>query len=573
MISPHPLRALAQHIASRRWDSALIVLAMFVAVAALFATAQWAGGFVAMLVGSAPIESLAMNLAIGVGLIGIVTGASAVRDVLLVKTSAAFSSELRLRMLSSLVRQPASIGRLRSQGEALMRLASDIAVLHNALVRTLAIWVPSVVTALALIGGIVLTSPALAAATALLLAPMLAVIARAGTRLQGSVRLAQESVGELGAVISEALAGVREAKVFQREAALERRFADLSAGSVRQIVHEERLAVVQPAVVTFISFVGLCALVLAAAWWQRRGVIDAAGLTRFLVLLGLLVAPLQESIRSYSAVARVAALIERCREVLEMEVERDSDTARDLELRSGAVAYQSTIVEYPQTGFRLGPIDLSIGGGETVAIVGPSGSGKSTLLELIPRLGEPTSGVVTVDGADVRGLRFASLRSRCAFVPQEPYFFAGTIRENLLFARPVSDALSLTTVCRLAHVEEFVQRLPLGYEARLERGAANLSVGQRQRLALARAMLVDPAILLLDEPTAALDEESERLVIETLRTFTAGRTTLVVTHSARVLALAHRVVHLVNGRVVRVERGPRGDAAPITRDAFAARVG
>jgi ABC-type multidrug transport system fused ATPase/permease subunit len=350
---------------------------------------------------------------------------------------------------------------------------------------------------------------------------------------------------------------VREAKVFRREEALERRFAELSDRSVRQIVREERIAVVHPAVVTFVSFVGLCALLLAAAWWQRRGAIDAAGLGRFLVLLGLLVAPLQEVMRSFSAVARVTALLQRCQEVLDVTVERDSPSSSDLVDAMGAVEYERVTVEYPGTGFVLGPIELRIAPGETIALVGPSGSGKSTLLELLPRLGEPTRGAVLVDGVDVRELRYSSLRSLCAFVPQEPYFFAGTIRENLLFARPSSDRERLSSACRAAHVEEFVQRLPHGYDTRLERGAANLSVGQRQRLALARAMLVDPKILLLDEPTAALDEESERLLIESLRTFTRGRTTLIVTHSARVVALADRVVHVVAGRAVRVEPGPR----------------
>ena len=550
---------LLNHLALQRGQTLIAVLWLVVAAASLYALARWAGAFLPMLVSGAPFPTLWREALFGVVLLAVVTGSAALRDVTLVSLSAGFSSAVRLQMLAALVRQPAAVARVRSEGETLMRVAGDIALLHQALVRTLAIWAPSVVTSTVLLLMIIADAPALAGVMALLIAPMLMAIGGASGRLQGSVRLAQDQLAELGGAVGEALSGVREAKVFRREDALEQRFAALSNSAVQHLVREERVAVTHPAIVSFVAVTGLLALVLLAAWWQRRGSIDGAGLTRFLVLLGLLVGPLQESIRSFSATVRLRALFERCADVLVAPVERDPPGARSLGEGRGAVTFSAVTVRFRETGFVLGPFDLDIAAGETIVLVGPSGSGKSTLLELVPRLGDADDGLLCVDGVPVGDITLASLRAQCALVPQEPYFFRGTIAENLTFAVARKDDAGLHAACRAAHVEEFVHRLPAGYDTMLARGAANLSVGQRQRLAMARAMLVAPRILLLDEPTAALDEESEQLIVDAVRAFSVGRTTIIASHSARVLPLAHRVVRLVHGRVVSVERGARSD--------------
>jgi ABC-type multidrug transport system fused ATPase/permease subunit len=237
--------------------------------------------------------------------------------------------------------------------------------------------------------------------------------------------------------------------------------------------------------------------------------------------------------------------------------EREAADATAIEDAPGALSFRGVTVRHPGTGFILGPVELEVVAGETIVLVGPSGSGKSTLLELVPRLADPDDGAILLDGVELSRLSLDSLRGRCALVPQEPYFFAGTIEENLTFAAPHVDRRALHLACRAAHVEEFVQRLPQGYATPLARGASNLSVGQRQRLAMARAMLVSPRILLLDEPTAALDDESEQLLVDALRAFSDGRTTIIASHAPRVLPLAHRIVRLVHGRVVGIEAGMR----------------
>jgi ABC-type multidrug transport system fused ATPase/permease subunit len=286
-----------------------------------------------------------------------------------------------------------------------------------------------------------------------------------------------------------------------------------------------------------------------SAWLRARGAVGGEELVRYLVLLGLAVGPLQEVARSGGAAVRFLAVMDRVTEMLDAPVEADAPDVPRLPALRGAIELDAVVVDRRRTGFRFGPLSLAIAAGETVAIVGPSGAGKSTLLDIVARLVEPSAGVVRVDGCPVAGYRRDSLREQVALVAQEPFLFRGTLAENLRFARPAATDAEVARAARAAHVEEFANRLPQGYETMLDPRGANLSVGQRQRIALARAFLRDPRILLLDEPTAALDLDSERLLRDALRRFCAGRTTLIVTHRPSLLAIADRVVTMDGGAI------------------------
>ena len=475
---------------------------------------------------------------------------------ILVAIAADFSSALRLRMIASLLRQPADDARATARGDMITRLGTDIATLHQALVRVEAMWIPSVMTSLVLLIAILHTSAVAALAMAALIAPMVLVVHRSGRRHHESVQRVQENVAVLGTLADEALSGAREAKVFRRERALAERFEIASQRTARQVVREEQFAVTYPAVVTLVAAAGLGTLALVLVSSQRQGLLDATTLARLLALLALLVGPLQESIRTFPAVTRLATLLERCQQLLDLPVEMDPPGPIPPNAPLGRVSFEHVVVRRGATGFTLGPIDLVVDAGEWVAVMGRSGAGKSTLLELVPRLVEPSSGTVRVAGVDVRCLALDSLRSLTAWVPQDPYFFAGSLRENLLFAKPDASDAALRAACDAAHVTEFVARLPHGLATMLHPGGLNLSVGQRQRVAFARALLVDPRILLLDEPTAALDEETVQLFLAALRAFADERTVILVTHDPRVAALADRVVTIDCGGVVPTRGAP-----------------
>ncbi|MFN8582179.1 MAG: ABC transporter ATP-binding protein [Gemmatimonadaceae bacterium] len=524
------------------------------AVAAMYTLTWWAGVAARRVAAGQSLGGLALHLTLGVVIVASLTAASALRDLALAHMSATYSARLRSVMFQSLIRQPMSALRERSAGEAVTRLGSDITALHQALQRTLTVWAPAVATTVALSIAVIAVSPWLSAMTILLIAPVLAITSSWSGRLQSAVHASQDRAAQLGSLIAESLAGVREAKVYRREEAIGGHAADLSHQIFEHAQHEERAALLLPSIVTVAAFAGVCGVLLAAAWQFQRGAIDLGAFTRFLVLLAMLAGPLQESVRSSSAVGRFRALRRRCIGLIEsarVEVVADEPTDR----LGGGVRFSGTRVTYPATGFRLGPIDLDVRDGESIAIVGPSGSGKSTLLELVPQLVRASAGSIEYPGAT--RVSVSSVRQACAYVPQDPYIFAGSVIDNLRFARSDAALSEVLAACRAAHVDEFVRRLPDGYRTQLSHGGGNLSVGQRQRLAVARAMLVNPRILLLDEPTAALDIESETLLVESLASFSRGRTMLLVTHRPSLVVLAHRIVHMREGRIERIEPGPR----------------
>jgi len=192
--------------------------------------------------------------------------------------------------------------------------------------------------------------------------------------------------------------------------------------------------------------------------------------------------------------------------------------------------------------------------GEMIALVGPSGAGKTTLVSLLPRLYDVTAGRVLVDGVDVRSVTLASLRAQIAIVPQEPFLFGTTVRENIAFGREGASEEEIVAAAQAANAHDFIMSLPDGYETQAGERGARLSVGQKQRIAIARAILRDPRILILDEATSAQDSESERLVQEAMRRLMQGRTSFVIAHRLSTVLRADRIVVLDEGRIVEVGR-------------------
>ena len=210
----------------------------------------------------------------------------------------------------------------------------------------------------------------------------------------------------------------------------------------------------------------------------------------------------------------------------------------------GRVAFENVSFRYqadPELPWTLDRVNLSVAPGEVVALVGPSGGGKTTLVSLLPRFWDVDQGRITFDGTDIRSLRLAELRSAIGIVPQDPALFSGTIRENIAYARPDASPADVEAAARAAHAQEFVERLPLGYETAGRRAGDQARGGQRQRVAIARAILKNPAVLILDEATSNLDTESERLIEDALSKLLVGRTTLIIAHRLSTVQRADRL--------------------------------
>jgi ABC-type multidrug transport system fused ATPase/permease subunit len=231
------------------------------------------------------------------------------------------------------------------------------------------------------------------------------------------------------------------------------------------------------------------------------------------------------------------------------------EKVRASSITQGVIEFQDVGFSYPQ-GFQLHNVNLFIKAGETVAIVGPNGSGKTTLLSLIPRFLEADKGTIRIDGLDVKEYSVHGLRRDIAFVFQEPVLFYGTLLENLSFAKPEASVEDVFAAARAAHVEDFALKLPDGYETQIGQYGSNLSVGQRQRISIARALLKDPKILIMDEPTSALDAESDFLITDSLSLLMKNRTTIIVSHRVSTIRTADRIVLMDRGRLAECDTHP-----------------
>jgi ABC-type multidrug transport system fused ATPase/permease subunit len=269
----------------------------------------------------------------------------------------------------------------------------------------------------------------------------------------------------------------------------------------------------------------------------------------FLVLM--LVMPLRMLGMWIGQAQRATAAGERIFEVLdEAEDVRDRPGAVELPEGPGRVGFEGVTFEYADGRPVLEGIDLELDPGKTVALIGHTGSGKTTLAALVPRFYDVTAGRVTVDGLDVRDVRVTSLRREVGVVLQDPFLFSATVRENIAFARPDATDAQIERAARLAQADEFIRRLPEGYDTMIGERGITLSGGQRQRVAIARALLLEPRILILDDATASVDATTEAKIRAGLREAMEGRTTIIIAHRLSTLALADELVVLDHGKVV-----------------------
>jgi subfamily B ATP-binding cassette protein MsbA len=377
------------------------------------------------------------------------------------------------------------------------------------------------------------------------LQPMLKKLRRGNLR-RGNVH------GEMTSVLQETISGIRLVKASGAESYEESRFAEGSNKYARSSLKLTRLALLAPPITEIIGTL-IAVLVLWIGAWQvlRDGTMTGATLLAFLTLVLRLLQPLKQLSQMRTTAQSSLASAERLFEILDSpaEFQRDrgtrekADFERDLRFEKLAFSYGDAPV--------LTGIDLTARKGEVVALVGPSGSGKSTLVDLIPRFYEPTQGRVLLDGVDTREIKLTALRALTGIVSQETVLFHDTVRNNIAYGAPGKYTQSqIEAAARAANAHDFIMELPRGYDTLLGERGTRLSGGQRQRLAIARALLSDPPILILDEATSALDTESERLVQEAIDRLLRGRTVFVIAHRLSTIAHADQILVLDRGEIV-----------------------
>jgi len=309
-------------------------------------------------------------------------------------------------------------------------------------------------------------------------------------------------------------------------------------------------------VISTLTVIGTAAMYFVGSLHVRTGALTLGSLLLFSTYLLMLYQPLESLTYTAWAMEGATAGAKRCFEVLDREDDvKDSPNAIELTKTTGAIAFQDVSFGYAQDRQILHAITLQISSNQIVGLVGGTGAGKSTLLSLVPRFYDPTSGTVTLDGDDLRTLKRKSLRDKIAIVLQDTLLFSTTVRENIAYGRPGATEEEIIAAAKRAQADEFIRQLPNGYDSEVGERGGHLSVGQRQRIGIARAFLKNAPILLLDEPTSALDPTTEAMIMDTIRELMRGRTTLIATHRLATIHTVDLIVVLENGQVVEQGRG------------------
>jgi ATP-binding cassette subfamily B protein len=361
----------------------------------------------------------------------------------------------------------------------------------------------------------------------------------------------QELESALLAQAQEGLSSVRMVHAFGREEWEVRQFHLQAQQSLHANLRLTLTNVNSALVISTLMVIGTAAMYYVGTLHVLAGTLTLGSLLVFSAYLLMLYQPLESLTYTAWAMEGATAGARRCFEVLDREVDViDAANAEEITETAGAIGFQNVSFGYATGQPVLHDIDLAIAPNQIVALVGGTGAGKSTLLSLVPRFYDPDAGSVALDGRDVRAVTKKSLRSQIAIVLQDTLLFSTTIRENIAYGRPDATDAEIREAARRAQADDFISHLPAGYDSTVGERGGHLSVGQRQRIGIARAFLKNAPILLLDEPTSALDPTTEAAIMETIKDLMQGRTTLIVTHRLATIHGVDRIVVLENGRIV-----------------------
>jgi ATP-binding cassette, subfamily B, bacterial len=462
-----------------------------------------------------------------------------------------FVFELRRKLFGHMQRLSLRFHDRQRTGDLITRLTSDIQAMQD-IVANGTIVLGS--NALLLVGMLVMMFWLnwQFAFVALSVLPLLSwSIFRYTHRIRAASRRARESTGSLAAFAQETLSSIRIVQGLAQEEQQDERFEAECVISLGAFLEGVRYQARIAPLVDVLAALGLSLVMWYGATEVLQGTLTIGDVVVFFAYVTNLYAPIRALSKSTYSFARAAVGAERISEILLAKSEViDCKPARPMQECMGTIEFRDVCFEYEPGQRVLSHINLVVNAGETVAIVGVTGAGKSTLVGLVPRFYDPTSGAVLIDGKDIRNYSLQSLREHISLVLQDSLLFSGSVWENIAFGCPNATEGALREAAKLANADEFINRLPSGYDTPIAEAGATLSGGQKQRIAIARAALRDAPIFILDEPTSGLDAASERAVIEALDRAAKGRTTLIIAHRLTTVRFAHRIVVLDGGEIV-----------------------
>mgnify|MGYP005851782097 CR=1 FL=1 len=464
-----------------------------------------------------------------------------------------FILDLRVRLYAYLQRLSLSFFEQTSTGELMSRVTNDVNALENFVTHGSAL---TAVDLIRLCGGtaILFVLDARLALLVLLPVPLLAVSLRYfNIRVRPVYRRVRARLGDINARLQDNLSGIQVIQAFVREEQELQRFATESENYYLARVQGIRYWSTFFPAMRFLASLGTVVVLSVGSIMVLRGALSLGTLVAFLSYVVSFYEPVNRLTEVDNVFQEAIAAGERILELLDRAPEiEDAPDAIELPPIQGEVVFDQVYFRYGTGEEVLHDVSFRMAPGEVVALVGPSGAGKSSIANLLCRFYDPISGRILVDGYDLRRVKLASLRRQIAVVLQETVLFNATVRENLLFAKPDATEKELIAAAQAAYAHEFIEALPHGYDTEIGERGVRLSGGQKQRLALARAILANPRVLILDEATSSVDAEAEYLIQQALESVLKGRTALVIAHRLSTIRNADKIIALEDGRIIEV---------------------
>ena len=466
------------------------------------------------------------------------------------KVSADILFDMRLALFQHLQALPPRFYARMPLGQIVSRLNNDIGEIQRVATEVALAWVSNVLFLLGTVVILLWLDPLLFATSLALLPAALWALVKYRRRLEVSIGTLREESAGIGTFLIDTLQAMKLVVGMNAQEREVARFRARNDGFVRSLMDMRRLTYYAGGLPGLLLSLGTAAVFLVGGWRVINGAITMGTLVAFMAYQVRLLGPIQGLMGLYAGVATARVSLRRVHEILDAPVEVvESRHPTPLNSVRGELTFHNVTFSFDRTIPVLDNVSLTLQPGEHVAIVGPSGAGKSTIADLLARHMDPEQGVVSLDGHDLKSLKLADVRRHVLIVDQEPFVFNTTIEENVRFARPDATVADVLEAVRASGLADLIDRIPDGLQTMVgERGRA-LSAGERQRLAIARAFLADPAVLVLDEATGALDPATEAQVVSGYEAVMRGRTTIVITHRLALAKRASRVIRLADGRI------------------------
>ncbi|HOZ84486.1 MAG TPA: ABC transporter ATP-binding protein [Niabella sp.] len=468
---------------------------------------------------------------------------------------------LKNDMYSKILKLPVGYFSEQKKGDIMSRMTNDIGQVESSIVNTLEGMIKDPILVISYLAAMIAISPSLSVFLFILLPVTAFIIGRISRTLKKQSNEAAVRVGDTLSILDETLGGIRIIKAFVAEKILKNRFVSLNNtlfGIIKKMAARRDLA---SPLTELLGVVVLCVIIYFGANLIDKGSLNPGDLIAFIAMFAMMINPAKALSSSFFNVQTGSAAIERIEELLNAPVKVEDMGTKKLEAFESGIEFKNVSFSYNEK-LVLRNINLVIPKGKTVALVGSSGAGKSTLADLIPRFHDTTQGEILVDGINIKNYSIQSVREKIGIVSQEPILFNETIGNNIALADPDASMEAIAQAAKIANAHQFIDSKPEKYDTNIGDRGAKLSGGEKQRLTIARAVLKNPPILILDEATSSLDTESERLVQDAINNMMQNRTSIVIAHRLSTVRNADEIVVLNKGEIA--ERGKHDELMQIT---------